>query len=290
MITYQKWKRKFEDSLLPDQRINDDLYLLHKSGTINYGGGPFRADMSIVFIVKQGYMKVKIDMVQYMVEPSSLMLIVPGQVFQVTEVSETIDIITIMMSEAFTNSFFNEYSAFNQLYKSIMQKPLIPLSEELEKGFDVYVTLLDNLLKLGVKTYQLDAAKHLTLSMFYGIVLTMHELDSIKPTDRPTLIFKEFQNLLQRHYRKEREVSFYADKLCISPKYLSAIVLQQTGKSAIRCINEYVLNECQALLLSSHMSLQEIAYKLNFPSQSVFSKFFKRMTDVSPREYRKQTD
>ncbi len=95
MITYQKWKRKFEDSLLPDQRINDDLYLLHKSGTINYGGGPFRADMSIVFIIKQGYMKVRIDMVQYIVEPSSLMLIVPGQVFQVTEMSETIDIITI---------------------------------------------------------------------------------------------------------------------------------------------------------------------------------------------------
>ncbi len=290
MLTYQKWKRKFEDSLLPNQRINDDLYLLHNSSMIHYEGGPFRADMSIVFIIKQGYMKLKIDMVQYTVEPSSLLILVPGQVFQVTELSETIDIITVMMSEAFTNSFFNEYSAFNQLYKSIMQKPLISLSEELEKGFDVYVTLLDNLLKLGIKTYQLDAAKHLTLSMFYGIVLTMHELDSIKPTDRPTLIFKEFQNLLQRHYRKEREVSFYADKLCISPKYLSAIVLQQTGKSAIRCINEYVLNECQALLLSSHMSLQEIAYKLNFPSQSVFSKFFKRMTGVSPREYRKQTD
>ncbi len=290
MLTYQKWKRKFEDSLLPDQRINDDLYLLHKSGTIHYEGGPFRADMSVVFILKQGYMNLTIDMVKYTLEPSSVLVIVPGQVCQVMEVSDTIDIITIMMSEAFTNSFFSEYSAFNQLYQSIAKKPLTRFTPALEDAFDVYVTLLDNLLKLGVKTYQLDAAKHLTLSMFYGIVLTMHELDSIKSTDRPTLLFKQFEDLLRRYYRKEREVSFYADKLCISPKYLSAIVLQQTGKSAIRCINEYVLNECQALLLSSHMSLQEIAYKLNFPSQSVFSKFFKRMTGVSPREYRKQTD
>ncbi len=246
--------------------------------------------MSLVFIVKQGYIKLTIDMVQYTVEPQALMMIVPGQVFQVMEVSETIDVITIMMSESFTNSFFSEYSAFNQLHKSIMQNPLIPLSDALQKAFDVYVHLLNNLLNMDIKTYQLEAAKHLTLSMFYGIVLTMHEVTNIKPTDRPTLLFKEFQDLLKRHYHKEREVRFYADKLCITPKYLSALVLQQTDKSALRCINEYVLNECQALLLSSHMSLQEIAYKLNFPSQSVFSKFFKRMTGVSPREYRKQTD
>ena len=93
--------------------------------------------------------------------------------------------------------------------------------------------------------------------------------------------------MLQANFKREREVHFYADKLCITAKHLSQVVKDVTGNTALNIIEEYVITESKALLLSTNMSIQQISDDLNFPSQSVFGKYFKRITGVSAREYRK---
>ncbi len=65
-------------------------------------------------------------------------------------------------------------------------------------------------------------------------------------------------------------------------------MLEQTGKSALKVINEDLVNECQTLLFSTTLTLRQISDKLNFPSQAIFGKLFKRMTELSMRDYRKQ--
>ena len=82
-------------------------------------------------------------------------------------------------------------------------------------------------------------------------------------------------------------MSFYADKLCISPKYLSLLVKETTGKSAARWIDEFVLMEAKNLLRFSGKNVQQVAYALNFTNQSSFGKYFKHMTGQSPTEYQK---
>ena len=75
--------------------------------------------------------------------------------------------------------------------------------------------------------------------------------------------------------------------MCITPKYLSSIVKDVSGKNAGEWITEYVILEAKVLLKSSKMDVQGIAYKLNFPNQSFFGKYFKQKTGMTPGQYRK---
>ncbi len=289
MITYNQWKKDAESPVDKSCRIGNDLFLIKRANLIQVEIGPFLSDMIIAIILKTGHMHISIDMEEYKAEAPCMITILPKQIFKIIETSEIIDADTVLMSQALSDTLFNEYASFNQLHKTVITNPITKLSKEVQGAFDLYVNLLENLIGSPLQNYKLEAAKHLTLSMFYGVVFSIHDMNEIAPADRQTILFRQFSTELKRHYKKEREVTFYADKLCITPKYLSAIVLEHTGKSAIKCINEYVANECQALLLSTDLTLQQISDKLHFPSPSVFSKFFKRMTGLSPRDYRKQT-
>lgn len=85
---------------------------------------------------------------------------------------------------------------------------------------------------------------------------------------------------------KERDISFYAEKLCLTPKYLSSIIRDVSGELAGNWIDNYVIIEAKALLISSNLTIQEICYKLNFSTPSSFTRFFKRITGMSPRKFR----
>ena len=100
--------------------------------------------------------------------------------------------------------------------------------------------------------------------------------------------FKQFTHLLGEHYRTERSVGFYARQLCITPKYLTTIIKRISGLSVSEWIDNYVIIEAKTLLKYSHMSIQEIAYYLNFPNQSFFGSYFKRNTGMSPSQYKAQ--
>lgn len=77
-------------------------------------------------------------------------------------------------------------------------------------------------------------------------------------------IFKQFLKLVETHHYKERDISFYAEKLCLTPKYLSSIIRDVSGELAGNWIDNYVIIEAKALLISSNLTIQEICYKLNF--------------------------
>ena len=84
----------------------------------------------------------------------------------------------------------------------------------------------------------------------------------------------------------EREVTFYADRLCISTRYLSTIVRSIAHTTAKEFIDRSVILEIKMLLQSTDLSVQEIAYRLHFPDQSYLGRFFKKHTGESPTEYR----
>ena len=148
--------------------------------------------------------------------------------------------------------------------------------------------MLIDLTKRSGSPYKLEAAKHLTLATFYSFSLARHNVatDQEVRTGRKDELYGAFVELVRRHFRISHDVAFYADKLCVTVKYLSQVVKEKSGTPALEFIEQYVITECKALLLSTRMSIQQIADELHFPSQSVFGKYFKRVTGVSPREYR----
>ena len=89
------------------------------------------------------------------------------------------------------------------------------------------------------------------------------------------------------NYKKERSVSFYANKLCLTPKHLSGVVKEVSGKTAGEWIDRLVILEARAMLKTTEMSIQQIAEHLNFANQSFFGKYFKHYVGISPKEYRR---
>lgn len=116
--------------------------------------------------------------------------------------------------------------------------------------------------------------------------LTEHpEVDS-PIHNRAEEYFRQFTELLGEHYKHERSVGFYARQLCITPKYLTTLIKRISGKSVSEWIDNYVILEAKTLLKYSNMSVQEIAYYLNFPNQSFFGSYFKRNAGMSPSQYK----
>ena len=98
--------------------------------------------------------------------------------------------------------------------------------------------------------------------------------------------FERFMELLTQYHKQERSMGFYAERLHITPKYLSSVIKEVSGKSAAEWIDQYVILEAKALLRYSGLSIQEIAYELNFSTQSFFGKYFKHHTGISPSAYK----
>ena len=97
---------------------------------------------------------------------------------------------------------------------------------------------------------------------------------------------RQFMSLLSLHFREQRRVTFYSDQMHITPKYLGTIVTQQTGRTVSDWIDHFVVSEAKVLLGSSSLTIQEITYKLNFPNQSFFCKYFKAHTGMTPSGFR----
>lgn len=102
---------------------------------------------------------------------------------------------------------------------------------------------------------------------------------------RQNLFFEQFLQRLSEHYRSERSVQFYANLLNITPKYLSTIAQTYSGLSASQVIDQYVIYAIKQTLYANHANIKTISSQYNFPSQSFFGRYFKRITGMSPNEY-----
>jgi len=120
-----------------------------------------------------------------------------------------------------------------------------------------------------------------------NIYLTNQSFSAIKLTRKDDIV-QRFFTLLFENFREHRELAFYADRLCLSPRYLASIVKQTSGRSPAEWINERVIGEAKQMLNYSGLSVKQIAQQLNFPNQSFFGKYFRHHTGLSPLKYREK--
>ncbi|MFG6396731.1 MAG: helix-turn-helix domain-containing protein, partial [Muribaculaceae bacterium] len=109
-----------------------------------------------------------------------------------------------------------------------------------------------------------------------------------KSYSRKLAYVRTFLRLVRNNHRQERAIGFYADQMFISPKYLSLIIKEATGRSAAEWIDQYVIQEAKNLLKYSGKNVQQVAYELNFSNQSSFGKYFKHLTGLSPTQFQNQ--
>lgn len=119
-----------------------------------------------------------------------------------------------------------------------------------------------------------------------GLYVSNYVEGSSRYKPRIEILFKQFMELLSNHFMQKRKVEFYASELCVTSKYLSAVVKQASGKTPAAWITEKVINEIKYRLLYSQATIKEIAFELNFCNISFFGKYFKSQTGMSPLHYR----
>ncbi len=110
--------------------------------------------------------------------------------------------------------------------------------------------------------------------------------NDIAGLSRGYVLFGRFLELVQQNYKSERNVAWYSNQLCVTPKYLSEAIKQVSGRTARQWIKMFVLVEIKTLLRNTNYSIKEITCELNFPNQSFLGKYFKSATGLSPSEYR----
>lgn len=136
--------------------------------------------------------------------------------------------------------------------------------------------------------FRLEISQLAFVSFLYKIasLIRQHTLHIDKKYTRKEMLVLSFIKLIRSHSRKERSVTFYADKLCVTPKHLSQVVKAVTGGTAGQIIDYFVILEAKIILNDLNFSISQVAEQLNFSDQSFFGKYFKRHTNMSPKQYR----
>ncbi len=120
----------------------------------------------------------------------------------------------------------------------------------------------------------------------YDVVNSKFLGNKPKEINRQNEIFMEFIHLVHDYGAKHREVVFYADKLCITPRYLASIVHNVSHETAKSIIDRQCVQEIKAMLITTNRSIQSIAIELEFPDQSFFSRYFRKFTGMTPKAFR----
>ena len=175
--------------------------------------------------------------------------------------------------------------------KYLVHNPIIHLNErQQELGqlfnrlFQLYMEDNRSELSENIRRIFAQAAIYELLNWLEGSVVQTQETE--RKTGRQEVLFREFARLLQETKGCQREVRWYANRLAVTPKYLSVVCHTNTGKSAQVLINEVTVQEIKRLLRQTDMSTKEICVKMNFPSLSFFCKYVKQHLGMTANQYR----
>ncbi len=269
--------------------IGEDIILFDNISKVPFFDYPIKVDYSISTICIRGEIGAAVNLKSYKFSANDFIILVPGQIVQFFSVSEDFYGLHIIMSQRFTDNLEISIKNSVSVFLHLKENHVMHLkNEEMESLLDYYDILL-KALKRVESPNRLDIARALTLAMFYGIN-GFEQLQNKNNThkSKKEVLFDSFYNLILQHHKESREVGFYAEKLCMNPKYLSTVIKEISGKSAFEWINNYVILEAKSMLKSTGKTIQQISDELNFANQSFFGKYFKQHVGIPPSEYRIQ--
>ena len=248
---------------------------------------PVQAGMSMVLFCLQGELHVRISLKEYTLRPDMFCVIITGMIFEVLSISNDFRGFMIATRTNFM-PVTEKTTQVMSFYKCLQSRHCFVLEEKEVMAFvGVYHSIKATLQELD-HPYRIPMLQSYVQILYYRmlpIVLKEEESRSKYSHTRQEEIFQRFIGEVEKHYRKERSVKFYADLLCISPKYLSTVIYKISQQLAGEWIDAYVILEAKTLLKSGKLTIQQISEQLNFSNQSFFGKFFKRCAGMSPKEY-----
>lgn len=244
-------------------------------------------DCALVLHVVKGTARIICNFETIEERPGSVVLFHPGDIIKVQQRSPDFEVEIV----AFTG--FIQLAALNQLENvsvGALKKAFILNSTEISAAASGMVQVLKS--AIGVSTvrelYFISVMQLRAFYMLYQVILQRNHIEVDSFRNRGDELFFRFRQLLAKHYQESRSVSFYADKLCITTRYLTSIVQSHYGHTPKEAIDIYTIMQIRLDLLQSDIPITELAWKYNFSSAAFFSDYIRRNTGISPQEYRKQ--
>ena len=268
--------------------LSDDLVFLPMAADINPTAmAPRSIDGFATIIMLSGEATVQINTKNYTIRPNMILFFSPDSVIRTERASSSAAGYFLAYSKSFINRIQVGLSTALPVFMHYRKSPILKVNEEDVHEVLGIFRLMKMLLRSDKTLYRNEIIESLFKAAFYIISeISNREKEQLPKQGRCEVIFDEFMNLLEQHCRRERNVSFYAEQLDITPKYFSSAIKQVSGKTAARWIDDAVIMEAKNLLKFSGLSIQEIAEQLNFSTQSFFGKYFKQHTGVSPSRYK----
>lgn len=246
---------------------------------------PYKIKQVTQIVITAGRFSCLVDFRNWTLTAPAVALFLPGQVVESISIDDEFVGFGMMMSEEFTDSLALPVSLQERLF--IKNTQFYSVDQEVIEVLTSVYKQVASLKQQHDNPYQEEIVRHLFSAYYYGLGYYMHGLQS-QPTSMTPQQEKceKFMTLVAENFKTQREIGFYADRLCVSNKYLSSLLKQETGMTALEWIERHVVLYAKSCLSSTSMSIQQISDELDFPSQSVFGKYFKRVEGVSPKTYR----
>lgn len=254
---------------------------------------PCRIDAFIIGVGTEGETSVSFNLHEFRLKKDSMFIFTPKNILQVNS-QQYFKADVIAISPDFMRRINIDIKNMMPLFLKFVENPTLALTPEESRSMRGMIAQIERETRGPETHFSFDIVSGLIAATIYKVgdimyhYLAEHPEGQNNSHNRAAEYFKQFTHLLGEHFREERSVGFYARQLCITPKYLTTLIKRISGQSVSEWIDNYVILEAKTLLKYSTMSIQEIAYYLNFPNQSFFGSYFKRNTGMSPSQYKAQ--
>lgn len=252
---------------------------------------PCRIDAFIIGVGTEGEMTVSFNLREYRLQKDSLFFFGAKNILQVTS-DENFKAHVIAVTPNFLRRISIDAKHITPLFLQFAFHPCLELSPCESQTLRSFITLIEQEIGGPETRFSDDIVSGLIAATLYKVgdildhYLAEHPEEVSTVQNRAEEYFRQFMQLLGDNFKHERSVVFYARQLCITPKYLTTLIKRVSGKSVSEWIDNYVILEAKTLLRFSDMSVQEVSYALNFPNQSFFGSYFRRLTGMSPSQYK----
>lgn len=246
--------------------------------------------MMMIFC-EEGEANIHINGNLFLLQKGNCAILPPGTVVQsyASETGLTSKIVSI--SQNFLTETLSLKKETWNIMNYLYHHPIFPINRNTSYKIYLYKELLWTLIQEKPHAYSRQTRSFHFAGMICEIFAMLneqipHEERKNIQQNRGTFITRDFIHLVNADNGTHRSVSYYADKLCYSPKYLCAVIKETTGKTPIQIIQENAIKQIKYKLKHSDMSIKEVADAFDFPNPSFFGKFVKAHTGMTPMEYR----
>lgn len=247
---------------------------------------------NIYVVCVKGRLQININTQKYAIYPGEMLICMPNMILSNCTTSSDFKGAMFCLSTQITQKYLHKSSDIWNKAFYISQNPVVRIDKDRVQLFDLYYKVIRARMKQAEQSYYKEVIRSLIRTMLYELLADLNQLSTPPESQmvkRSNILFKRFLDLLACTEVKKRSISYYAGKLCVTPKYLSTVCKKVSGKTAFEWINDYVVEDIKYFLKYSNKSIKEISEHQDFPNISFFGKYVKTHLGTSPTDYRKQS-